>query len=56
MLLKSACRAFGIVILLAALAGLATGCMSINQVKGDYTSDQDARAVQEMEWNLDPYM
>ena len=56
MVLKSACKAFGVVVLLTALAGLAAGCMSISEVKGTYTSDQDARAVQEMEWNLDPYM
>jgi hypothetical protein len=53
--LKRARKLLGMTLLLAALALLAMGCAGMKPGKGTYTSDQDAQAVHEMEWNLDPY-
>lgn len=39
-------------LLLAAMAGAMSGCATTG---GNTYSDSDAKAVQEMEWNLDPW-
>ncbi len=48
-------KLISIAMLLAAFSLLAMGCAGMQAGKGTYTSDQDALAVQQMEWNLDPY-
>ncbi len=53
--MRGAYKFLGMVFLLTVLSSLAVGCTTTNAGKGTYTSDQDAQAVYEMEWNLDPY-
>lgn len=55
MFINSALKALGSLLLLMALAALAAGCASKGAGKDNYTSDRDADAVYEMEWNLDPW-
>lgn len=55
MIIKRARKLLGMTLLLAAMAVLAMGCAGMKSGKGTYTSDRDAQAVYEMEWNLDPY-
>lgn len=55
MILKRVRKLLGMTLLLGAMALLAMGCASMKAGKGTYTSDRDAQAVYEMEWNLDPY-
>jgi hypothetical protein len=55
MVIKSALKALGILFLFTTLASLTVGCATTGAGRDNYSSDQDAQAVQEMEWNLDPW-
>lgn len=55
MVIKSAFKALGLLLLFITLASLAVGCATTGAGKDNYSSDRDAQAVQEMEWNLDPW-
>lgn len=55
MLYKSALKALGVLFLLMTLASITVGCATTGTGKDNYTSDRDAQAVQEMEWNLNPW-
>ena len=55
MIFRRVRKLIGMTLILAAMAVLVMGCAGMKPGKGTYTSDQDAQAVYEMEWNLDPY-
>jgi hypothetical protein len=55
MIMISACKLICVFILLGALSLLAAGCAGMTSGKGTYTSDRDAQAFHEMEWNYDPW-